>query len=70
MNETYVHDTIEAIKNVCYNISELETRDIFAMSALTAIAGTDWGRSISNDKLAASAYSIADEMIKARKKRS
>ena len=46
-----------------------DLRDMFAMSALQGILGTHYGQFAENENVAASAYAIADAMMKARNKK-
>ena len=55
------------LKSIECNMPDL--RDLFAMSALQGILPTPYGQSANNENVAASAYAIADEMIKARKRK-
>ena len=62
-------NTMEAIQSINQKIPDIELRDLFAMSALQGILPTPYGQSANNENVAASAYAIADEMIKARKRK-
>ena len=64
MFEPWVKNVAESIE---YKMPEL--RDLFAMSALQGILGTPYGQTAPNENVAASAYAIADEMLKARKRK-
>jgi hypothetical protein len=44
----------------------ISIRDYFAAKALQGMLAENGGGALSNDKLAAYAYNIADEMLKAR----
>lgn len=62
--------TMAAIQSINEKLPDLELRDMFAMSALQALIPTHWGQSsdTSFEAISDTAYSIADEMIEARKK--
>jgi hypothetical protein len=47
-------------------IGGMTLRDYFAAKALQGMLAENGGGALSNDKLAAYAYNIADEMLKAR----
>jgi hypothetical protein len=63
--------TMAAIQSINEKLPDLELRDMFAMSALQALIPTPWGQSsdTSFEAISDTAYSIADEMIEARKKK-
>ena len=64
MFEAWVRNVAEGIENKMPSL-----RDLFAMSALQGMLGTDFGRTAENECIAASAYAIADEMLKARNRK-
>jgi hypothetical protein len=63
--------TMAAIQSINDKLPDLELRDMFAMSALQALIPTPWGQSsdTSFEAISDTAYSIADKMIEARKKK-
>lgn len=61
--------TMESINTIAHDTANLPTlRDQFAMAALSAFGGTQWGMEATEEKLANECYSMADAMLKARKK--
>jgi hypothetical protein len=62
-------NTMEAIQCINQKIPEIELRDLFAMAALQGILPTPYGQAASNENVSASAYAVADEMLKARKRK-
>ena len=69
MYERIVYQTLEIIQDTCHQVSKIELRDLFAMSALQGILPTPYGQSAENANVAASAYALADAMLEARKKK-
>lgn len=63
--------TMAAIQSINDKLPGLELRDLLAMSALQALIPTPWSQSsdVSFKEISDTAYSIADEMIEARKKK-
>ena len=67
--EVCVYHALDSINEINRKMPEVTLRDLFAMSALQGILPTPYGQSANNENVAASAYAIADEMIKARKRK-
>lgn len=69
MYERCVYQTMDMIQEACNHITKIELRDLFAMSALQGILPTPYGQDATIENVAASAYALADEMLKARSKK-
>ena len=67
--EVCVYHALDSINEINRKIPEVTLRDLFAMSALQGILPTSYGQNANNENVAASAYALADEMIKARKRK-
>ena len=59
--------TMAAIQSINQKLQDIKLRDLFAMVAMNALLPTSFGEETSNENVAASAYSIADCMLEARK---
>lgn len=59
--------TMAAIQSINQKLPDIKLRDLFAMVAMNALLPTSFGEETSNENVAASAYSIADCMLEARK---
>lgn len=69
MYEACVYRTLDSINEINRKMPEVTRRDLFAMSVINTILQSALGQETSNEDVAASAYSIADAMEQARKKK-
>ena len=69
--EPCMYEMFGFMSQVAENMSDLKLRDLFAMVALQGLIPTPWGQSSDTSYAAISdvAYSIADTMIEARKRK-
>lgn len=60
---------VNAVRSIEEKVSEVKLRDLFAIAAMNAVLPTSWGMDTNNENIANFAYEMADEMLKARKRK-